>query len=137
MRLFFSILGICFILVWAFRSISEEMAKQALRTSTETVEARIIDLSCGRRAFIHFRFKAEEYKTRIYLDSDECAELRKRQSIKLKFDNDGVFIFANPSYNDWSETEVYATYAIAIISVLAILWYQIFPYFRSNMTRKQ
>jgi len=129
MRIFFSILGICIIALWAFRSYRQELTKQALKDSTEIVEAKILDLRCGRKDNIIFLLNGEKFNERIYLNTEECHQLQSQDFIKLKFDKSGTFIFANHSYNDWSEAEGYSIILLSVFLIASIYWYQLRPSF--------
>lgn len=127
MRTFFSGLGICIILVWAYSAYNRELLKEDLIKQKSFLEAGILELKCGRKDYIIIKYQGVARKERIYLNDVECRELKKQKVIKVKVDSEDNLVFARLDYNDNSMYERYAIFLIAFFLIGFIYLTQIRP----------
>ncbi|HEY6142646.1 MAG TPA: hypothetical protein VIV55_04350 [Flavobacterium sp.] len=132
MKIFFSIFGIITVIYFTYASYEQEKKERNLRATTEIVYAQIIELSCGKTDYIKFRYNKKEIGMRIYLSSKECNELNINSLIGLKIDKDKNIVFANDSYNDWSEAESLSIIALGVFFIFCIIYYGIVPEIRKK-----
>lgn len=126
-KLFISFLGIVLISFLAYEKLAQEKIERELSKSQKISEAEIINLSCGKTKYIKFVFGGEVIAKRIYISKDECSNLANEAIIKLKVDEIGNIVFAEESYNDWSEAESVSTILLAMFFIFCIFWYSIKP----------
>ena len=126
-KIVLALLGILLCSYLAFLSLASEKEKRELRDRGKVLELNILELKCGKQASIKFHLEGREINERIYLSKDECAELKKQAKIELKVGDDGTFIFAEDSYNDWSEAESLAIVLISAFFIFLIIYRAIWP----------
>ena len=124
-RIFLSIAAIVIVAYFSLVLFEQEKKESNLRQSSKTVYAEILELKCGKRDFIRLRYNGKEIGKRIYLSTEECAELEKNGEIRLKIDSEGNIVFANNNYNDWSEAESFSILALGAFFIFCIVYYGI------------
>ena len=137
MRIFFSLCCILTVIYFTYISYKQEEKEKDLRTTNEIVYAQILELSCGKQDYIKFKYKGKEIGKRIYLSEKECNELKTESNIGLKIDKDENIVFANESYNDWSEAESFSIIALGAFFIFCIIYYGIAPEFRKRKNYTQ
>jgi hypothetical protein len=125
MKPLFSIVGIIVVLIWGYKSYKRETDKRELKKSIHVVEAKILELSCGKRGNIKFQLNDRIYNQRIYLSHTECPELSNQKTIGVKIDSERNIIFANDNYNDWSEAESVSIVLLCLFLISLITYYGI------------
>lgn len=105
----------------------EQDEKKLRIEGNDIVYAKILELSCGRRDFIRFQYMGQEIGQRIYLTDSECNELKGKNEVGLKIDTQGNIVFANDSYNDWSEAEMASILMLGAFFIFCIIYYWMLP----------
>jgi len=126
-KIFISICAIIAVTYFSFILYEKEKEERKLRISGKIVYAEILELRCGKPDFIKFRYEGNEIGQLIYLSGKECNELQKKSKIGLKIDKDKNIVFANESYNDWSEAESFSILALGGFFIFCILYFGIIP----------
>ena len=126
-KVLLSISGIIAVAFFLYVSLEQELDERALRAKGEIVQAEVLELRCGGKDYIRFRLDGEEMEKRIYLSTEECDALRSNSQIGLKVDGKNNIVFANDSYNDWSEAESVAILILGFFSILGFIFYGIRP----------
>lgn len=135
-KVFLSICAIIMVTYFSFISYEQEKNERELRKSGEIVYAKILELSCGKRGFIQFLHQGKEIGKRIYLSNEECNELKTKTEIGLKIDQNENIVFANDSYNDWSEAESFSIILLGAFFNFCIIYYGIMPEIKNRKNKK-
>lgn len=126
-KITYSIIGIFIVLYFSYTSYKQEKREQLLFSKGRTIQVKILEIQCGKKAFIKFRVNGKERGQRIYLSINECEELKKKTQIGIKTDSQNNIVFANENYNDWSEAESVSIILLALFFVFCIFYYGIKP----------
>jgi hypothetical protein len=138
-RISLSIVAIIAVVFWSYSAFEREEKERELRKSTHVIEAEILDLRCGKRGNIKFKINGRIFNKPIYLSTKECSELSSQETIGIKMGSEGNILFANDSYNDWSEAESVAAVLLCLSLVSLIIYHGLIPEkfkIRKNKKRK-
>lgn len=106
---------------------TKEQREEKLQIEGEVVYVEIIELSCGKRDLITFRYDGKAMSQRIYLSAEECAELKAKDKIGIKIGKDETIVFADANYNNSSKTEMIAILLVGAFFIFCFAYYGISP----------
>lgn len=135
-KIFLLICAVLTVIYFSYVLYKQEKDERNLRATNKIVYAEIIELEYRKQGFIKFRFNGKEIGQRIYLSKEEYNELKNKSKIGLKIDDDENIIFANESYNDWSEAESFSILALGTFFIFFIIYYGIIPEIKKNKFKK-